>query len=274
MLDQPNVIFVVGSSRSGTSAVTRVLSLCGCSLPAHLVRADRHNVLGYWESIDVININEDILHFMDVSCNDPAGIDIIRDEHLGNLVALRYTDILAEIIKRNLSHRPLVVKDPRLSLLLRHWLAACELIPARPVTIMAFRWPDDVATSISERDSLDRFSAKRLWLKFTLLAELQSREYPRSFIAYEKLLCDWRFEMESISAHLKLKLTFRNAQSVDMFLRESLRHHSKSRTEGDSFDKTCVDTYNHLVSLDMLPDVSRKWFDHIFSKYLLTSDKL
>jgi hypothetical protein len=273
MINQPNVIFVVGSSRSGTSALTRVLSLCGCSLPASLVRADRNNVLGYWESIDVININEDMLQFMGVSSNDPAGIDTILDSDLCERVALRYTEILAGIIKRNVSSKPLVVKDPRLSLLLRHWLSACELIPARPVTIMAFRRPDDVASSIGERDGFDRLSAKKLWLKFTLLAELQSREYPRWFIAYEKLLADWRFQMEEISTHLKIKLTVRNARNVDMFLRKSLQHHSNSQTEGDSFDKICLDIYHHLVGITFLTEMGGRPFDQVFDKYLRKLDK-
>jgi hypothetical protein len=268
MIKQPNVIFVVGSSRSGTSALTRVLSLCGCDLPTGLVRADRNNVLGYWESSDVINVNEELLRFMGVSCNDPANIDTFLNDRLSEQVALKYTETLAEILRRNLYDGPLVVKDPRLSLLLRHWLAACELIHVRPVIIMAFRWPNDVATSISKRDGLDRLSAKRLWLKFTLLAELQSRGYPRCFTAYENLLTDWRLEMENISRLLKIELTFHKAPNVDLFLRESLQHHSDLQAEKGSFNETCMDTYNQLLSFNMLTDSCRKSFDHVFDRYL------
>ena len=45
----PGRLFVLGMPRSGTSALTRVLSLCGGVLPAELVRADSNNPLGYWE---------------------------------------------------------------------------------------------------------------------------------------------------------------------------------------------------------------------------------
>jgi hypothetical protein len=242
-------------------------------LPAGLVRANCHNVLGYWESTDVVNINDEILQFLGVRHNDGAGLGRICDERLSERVALRYTDVLATIIKRNLSNTPLVLKDPRLSLLLRHWLRACEILAVKPVTIMAFRWPDDVASSISERDGVDRLSAKRSWLQFTLLAERQSREYPRWFVAYEKLLDNWRLQMEEIRTRLKINLTLQSGRDVDTFLRRSLRHHSHSHTGGDRFGDMCVDVYNHLVRITTLTEVGGRPFDKTFDKYFMALEK-
>ena len=47
--------------RSGTSAVTRVLNLLGCELPKTLFGANLGNPTGYWESREIISLNNDIL---------------------------------------------------------------------------------------------------------------------------------------------------------------------------------------------------------------------
>ena len=58
---RPVALFVLGSARSGTSALTRLLSLCGGTLPAGLVSADSNNPFGYWEPRPAIRLNAAIL---------------------------------------------------------------------------------------------------------------------------------------------------------------------------------------------------------------------
>jgi hypothetical protein len=43
---RPAILFVLGIDRSGTSALTRVLSLCGGTLPARMRAADRVQLFG------------------------------------------------------------------------------------------------------------------------------------------------------------------------------------------------------------------------------------
>ena len=68
MTDQPDALpakpvalFVLGFGRSGTSALTRVLSLCGAALPAGLLGATSENPRGCWEPRAAIHLNETIL---------------------------------------------------------------------------------------------------------------------------------------------------------------------------------------------------------------------
>src|SRR5690554_965433 len=44
-----DVIFVVGTGRAGTSALTRILSLCGCTLPESVLGPADYNPKGSWE---------------------------------------------------------------------------------------------------------------------------------------------------------------------------------------------------------------------------------
>src|SRR5277367_6489066 len=59
---RPVALFVLGFGRSGTSALTRVLSLSGAALPAGLLGATGANPRGYWEPRAAIHLNQAILH--------------------------------------------------------------------------------------------------------------------------------------------------------------------------------------------------------------------
>ena len=55
---RPVALFVLGMPRSGTSALTRVLSLCGGTLPAGMMGADSANPRGYWEPRKALHLND------------------------------------------------------------------------------------------------------------------------------------------------------------------------------------------------------------------------
>ena len=69
---RPVILFVLGINRSGTSALTRVLSLCGGALPAKLLGAMPDNPLGHWEPRQVNVLNEGILRRLGSSAFDPS----------------------------------------------------------------------------------------------------------------------------------------------------------------------------------------------------------
>jgi hypothetical protein len=69
---RPVVLLVLGINRSGTSALTRVLSLCGGALPGRLWGAMPDNPLGHWEPREVTYLNEAILRRLGSSAFDPA----------------------------------------------------------------------------------------------------------------------------------------------------------------------------------------------------------
>src|ERR1700757_562044 len=58
---KPVALFVLGFGRSGTSALTRVLSLCGAALPAGLLGATSEDPRGCGEPRAAIHLNETIL---------------------------------------------------------------------------------------------------------------------------------------------------------------------------------------------------------------------
>ena len=54
-------VLVLGMHRSGTSALTRVLNLLGCDLPATLMDSAAFNEAGHWESMAIMGLNDEIL---------------------------------------------------------------------------------------------------------------------------------------------------------------------------------------------------------------------
>jgi hypothetical protein len=53
--------------RSGTSAITRVLSLLGAALPAHLMGATSINPQGFFESDPINDLHESLLEYFGTS---------------------------------------------------------------------------------------------------------------------------------------------------------------------------------------------------------------
>jgi len=54
-------LVILGMHRSGTSALTRVLSLLGADLPSRLLEPRPDAVRGYWESADLVDIHDRLL---------------------------------------------------------------------------------------------------------------------------------------------------------------------------------------------------------------------
>jgi hypothetical protein len=212
--------------RSGTSAVTRVLSLCGAALPRVPLAANLGNPTGYWEPALSVEINDRFLSAQGSSWYDPA---VRTADTTPSVERLRLVADAAGVLAAGFEgDGPLVVKDPRISALLPHWTEAASLIGLVPKIVHVFRRPASVAASLAARDRLSRAQCNALWLKYNLVAERDGRGFPRAFVAYEDLLADWRAVIGSCIE--RLDLTFprvdRGADAVRAFLAPALDHHA------------------------------------------------
>lgn len=198
---RPVLLFIMGMARSGTSAITRVISLCGGVLPAALAGANPANPRGYWEPRKAIILNERILHRNGSSRFDTT----LRLQEPDAFGAVEKTACIADIqaYLATLPPAPLVViKDPRINLLSDMWFEAARKSGFDVATVIAVRHPTEVIASVAaQADASPEFSSA-LWLKFNLLAEAHTRDVPRVFVGYPNLLEDWRTEMKRISVAL------------------------------------------------------------------------
>jgi hypothetical protein len=220
---RPVALFVLGMNRSGTSALTRVLSLCGGALPAGLLGAMPDNPLGHWEPRAANYLNEAILHRNGSTMFDPT----LRLQEEGAFDAREKAACIAEIgaFLTALPAAPLVViKDPRITVLAGVWFEAARLAGFDIVTVIAVRHPQEVIASVAKRFPASPELSSALWLKANLLAERDTRGLPRVFVDYTNLLDDWRREIKRISVALPIDLNAPDEDAVEEFLKQDLHH--------------------------------------------------
>jgi hypothetical protein len=216
------IVFVLGMGRSGSSAAARVISLCGGRLPDSLLPPNEWNRTGYWEPSSAVHLNAQFLRACGSSFFDTQIVqDFSEGTELGKTFVADLSDLLRGY-RSTTSNAPLVLKDPRISVLVPFWLAAAARANFSPRVVICVRHPREVASSLSEWKGLPTTHTGQLWLKYNLLAEHHTRHLPRAFLSYERLLANWRQEVHAISVALGLALT-PNAE-VDQFLDPELRH--------------------------------------------------
>ncbi len=227
---RPVALFVLGFGRSGTSALTRVLSLCGGTLPPGLLGASSENPRGFWEPRTAIHLNEVILRRHGSSGYDPT----LRAQEEGAFDVEKNAQYVAKI-KAYLEKLPaaplMVIKEPKMTALSGMWFEAARLAGYDIAAVVAVRHLQEVIGSLERRANSQNYVqigpeyTSASWLKYTLLAERGTRGVPRVFVDYANLLEDWRREIDRISEALAIDLDTRDEGAIDGFLTPNLRHH-------------------------------------------------
>ncbi|MGA9422665.1 MAG: glycosyltransferase, partial [Rhodanobacteraceae bacterium] len=245
-------ILVLGMHRSGTSALARVLGLMGAwigeaddLLPAHA----SDNPSGYWERTDVVNVHHEFLHEAGYAWDSLAGFDFdVVDVGLRKRLQAGIQRIVEAIEPQS---RPLLLKDPRLCLLLPAWRAQLE----KPACVIAVRDPREIAASIRQgpRGAYTSHFLLALWEKYMrgALAHLVGERV--MFVSYERLVANPESEAERVLDGLRaLGVTSLHAASpdalrefIDPNLRRSepLSHMTLSPDQADLFawlEQQCV----------------------------------
>ena len=112
-------LIVLGMHRSGTSLLTRVLSLMGADLPETLIGPSPNNPTGYWESRALRDFNDRLLELTGSRWDDwralPEGWE--RSPNVAE-----FAEEAAGLLDSEFgSSRFLVLKDPRVSRLMPFW---------------------------------------------------------------------------------------------------------------------------------------------------------
>jgi hypothetical protein len=240
------IIFVLGMGRSGTSAITRVLSLCGAQLPEPLLGPSESNLPGHWEPIDAININNAFLHRYSSSWYDPT-LRLQGDMVFSAQEKESYVEQICRFIERSHVRPLLVIKEPRITALAGFWFEAARRTSMTAKVVIPIRHPDQVAASLAARDGLSAELSAVLWLKYNLLTECNSRKLPRVFVEYPNLLSEWRKEIGRIAKHLAVDLSDSDDAAIDRFLDPTLHRRRWCGKPSDILGQTWTsDTYTAM----------------------------
>ncbi len=223
-----HIILVTGMHRSGTSATTRALNICGAALPSELWEATPVNPDGFWEPRRVVLLHHELLTSIGFPWDD---IRPFPEDWFDSPAAARYRDRLWDAIKDDLTvGRPLLVKDPRLCRLAPLWLRIAQEHDVELSFVVPLRSPLDVAESLAQRDQMPRAKALLLWLRHFLEAERATRGGRRCFVAFEHLMNDGVATISVVARALHLAespLPTEIAEQVKTFLKAAHWHHRR-----------------------------------------------
>ncbi|WP_445166439.1 sulfotransferase family protein [Mycolicibacterium sp. Dal123E01] len=270
---RPVALFVLGNGRSGTSALARVLSLCGGTLPPGLLGATSENPRGFFEARAVIHLNQAILHDHGSSGYDMAlesyQEGVFDAENNGGWVA-KLRDYLVGLP----SAPVLVIKEPKTTTVADIWFEAARQAGFDVAAVVAVRHPDEIIGSLKNRANQQNYvdSSPELtcawWLKYSLLAERDTRGVPRVFVDYANLLEDWRREVKRISTALAIDLDAKDGGAVDEFLTPDLRHHQTLGRATEPFGTDWIGTvYETLAAAARDEAWDSSELDRIFAAY-------
>lgn len=266
-MPERQIIFVLGMGRSGTSAIARVLSLCGACLPEPLLGASESNLKGHWESIEAININNALLSRHGASWYDPTlrlqgEIEFSAQEKETHIEKIR------AFIERYYAEPLIVIKEPRIAALGEFWFEAARRASISAKVVIPIRHPDQVAASLVARDGVSPELANVLWLKYNFLAERSSRQLPRVFVEYPNLLGDWRKEIGRISEHLAVDLSDADKAAIDRFLDPNLHRQRSYGKPSDMLGQTWTsETYAALSAAARDEPLNLRKIDAMFSAF-------
>jgi hypothetical protein len=227
--DTRYAVVVLGMHRSGTSALAGVLARLGCDLPTQMMPANEFNPKGFYESILAYNLNDAILASGGSGWDDWQAFnpDWIRAPQAPGFLE-RGVEVLAE----EYGNSPLfVLKDPRICRLMPFWAQLFETCAVQPLYVNTHRSPVEVARSLQKREGWPLNAGLLLWLRHVLEAEAGSRESPRCFTSYDRLLDNWGAVIETIQRETGIAFPRTPGNSeveVEAFLSNSLRHSSEA----------------------------------------------
>ena len=219
-------ILLVGMHRSGTSMLTRMISLMGAHVgdPSELVPPSNRNPTGYWERRDLGAVHEGFLNENGFGWSKVGGFDWSR---IAPASIAQCRARLAETLARvDTSGRPLAVKDPRLCLLLPIW----QHVIGAPFYVVVVRDPRHVAASIlaAYQRAFTTHFVLALWQKYLSVA-LQAIQGARVlFVSYERMLEDPQRENARLATGLSQmgvqRLRPLDSTELDCLVKKDLNH--------------------------------------------------
>ncbi len=187
-----SLLVVTGSGRSGTSLVAGLLKRLGCRVPEPEVPADESNPRGFAESQWVVDLHTRLLRAAGVQVSDARPSAWAQTAKVGMDPRVQ-AEVRAFLQRQFAAADDVVIKDPRLSWFLPVWRRAAQDVGATPRVITMLRHPAAVVTSKQRYYGGRQGEACRAagWVNQILFTERATRDAPRVFLRYERLLEDW-----------------------------------------------------------------------------------
>jgi len=254
-------IVVLGMHRSGTSALTGMLQMLGIELGNEILAPSDENIKGFFENIDILNLNEKILSENNSSWDD-TNYNLIIDSEKKE----KYVSEAKKIIEDNFSYNKIfVIKDPRLCITFPIWEQALAELNIMIKIILPYRNPFETAKSLKKRDGFSTEKSLLLWTKYFYLSELYTRKYKRIFIGFDELVQDTLAQIETIKKFVGIR---KKNNDILKFIEKDLKHQNISFDNIKEYLPSFVRTTIELMNNNQLNETSFEVFDALREEFL------
>ena len=243
------LIVVLGMHRSGSSAITKGLEVMGVNLGTHLMSADANNEKGYFEDIELNQLNNEILK---ASGHEWNSLSLIQESDLLDDKLSRLKDRAIEVLKEKLADTDLLgIKDPRFCRLLPFWKDVFSDLKLDVSYVIILRDPESIAASLFARDAYPRVKALYLWLEHMVTVFRETRTAKRSVVDFENLLARPKVVIETLAKDLKLsgqlnKVALKSYENE--FIDVSLKHHQRESDLESGFTARLINRLDVLLN--------------------------
>lgn len=181
------------------------------------------NDKGFWEDIDIVALNAEMLAVLGCSWH---ALRSITDQDVEFLCAHGYISKSIQLLNEKTANAPLFgFKDPRTTKLLPFWKKVFEKSSFDVAYILASRNPLSVIESLGKRDHFSREKSYMLWLEYTMTAMCGVGFGHALLVDYDRLMSFPEEELERVSNWLDLPLIKEEVGKYCRdFLEKSLRH--------------------------------------------------
>lgn len=220
------LLVVLGMHRSGTSALTRGLTVLGAELGDNLLAADEQvNAKGFWEDKDILAVNIDLLAALGLQWDTLTPVSVADCQ---SDVARRFIPRALAILKDKLASINLFgLKDPRVSILLPFWQQVFALLKVEVFYLIASRHPKSVMQSLANRDYFLPEKSYYLWQNHMLACLQHTQSLSRLIIDFDLLMKEPATQLARIANLLQVSFSTNDPAFVEyekVFLDNSLRH--------------------------------------------------
>ena len=248
--EERRAVLVLGMHRSGTSVVTGTFTRLGLGGPASPVPPNSDNPAGFYESTQIVDLNDRILTALGSNYHDWRKVE---PRGLGAAALDAFVAEAARCYQAEYGHTGLAaVKDPRMCRLVPLWRRALDGIGVKVRVAIVFRSPVEVTSSLNKRNGFSAANGLLIWLRHVLDSERHTRDVPRCFVAMDEFIDDWRQAIARISESLDIRWPRYDdgvAAEIDGYVSKPLRHNVSRPAEIASLHRWAGELSGALESL-------------------------
>jgi GT2 family glycosyltransferase len=252
-----DVVVILGTHYSGTSAVAGVLTRLGGTLPRTLVLPHAEDRQGSAKSARLTEFHDELLASAGTDWQDWRRFN---PEWHNSSTSRMFKQRAKELFNAEFDAAHLaVVEDPRICRFVPFWLEVFGDANAAAHIVIPVRSPLDAARSLTQSHGLSVTHGLLLWLRHVLDVEFDTRSKPRAIFGMHHFASDWRRVTDRIARETLLRwprMSDRSIYEIEQLIGMDYVDNETNRAEliGHSdVHEWAVGAYDALLELAVNP---------------------